>query len=116
MKTLVTTLLVLLPIVSLRANENDTAFEKLAKEYVEGVLQAQPEYATELGDHRFDDRLSDYSDAAEAKELQRAKGILERLQKFNQQDLTGPNKVDVRLLRDNVESEIFQIEELKERE
>jgi uncharacterized protein (DUF885 family) len=116
MKNLVTVLFLLVPFGIVFANESDTAFEKVAKDYVEGLLQAQPEYATELGDHRFDGRLTDYSDAAEAKELQRAKAVLERLQKFSDKDLTGPNKVDVRLLRDNVENEIFGLEELKERE
>ncbi len=101
---------------NLFATAQDERFEKLAKEYVEGLLQASPEYATELGDHRFDGRLSDYSDVATAKELQRAKRALEQLQKIDEKDLTGPNKVDVRLLRDNVENEIFELEELKERE
>ncbi|HEX8564981.1 MAG TPA: hypothetical protein VF648_04875, partial [Pyrinomonadaceae bacterium] len=39
----------------------DRQFEKLAKDYIEKLLETSPEWATILGDHRFDNRLSDYS-------------------------------------------------------
>ncbi|MFZ1220860.1 MAG: DUF885 domain-containing protein [Chthoniobacterales bacterium] len=101
---------------NLFATPEDERFQKLAKDYIEGLLQVSPEYATSLGDHRFDDRLSDYSDEAEAKELKRAKDFRQQLDAFNDlTKLTGPNKVDVRLLKDNIDNEIFGIEELKER-
>ena len=101
---------------NLFATPEDDRFQKLAKDYIEGLLQVSPEYATSLGDHRFDDKLSDYSDEAEAKELKRAKDFRQQLEAFNDlTKLTGPNRVDVRLLKDNIDNEIFGIEELKER-
>jgi len=101
---------------NLFATAEDDRFQKLAKDYIEGMLQVSPEYATSLGDHRFDDKLSDYSDEAEAKELKRAKDFRQQLEAFNDlTKLTGPNRVDVRLLKDNIDNEIFGIEELKER-
>jgi uncharacterized protein (DUF885 family) len=104
------------PIVA-SATPEDDRFQKLARDYIEGLLQANPEYATSLGDHRFDDKLTDYSDDAVAKELARAKDFRQQLEQFNNlTKLTGPNKVDVRLLKDNIDNEIFGIEELKERE
>ncbi len=105
-----------LPLVSY-ATPQDDQFEKIAKDYIEELLQTHPEYATELGDHRFDDKLTDYSDAAVAKELARAKEFRRKLDAFSDlKQLTGPNKVDVRLLKDNIDNEIFGLEELKERE
>jgi len=102
---------------NLFATPEDDRFQKLAKDYIEGMLHAAPEYATSLGDHRFDDRLTDYSDEAEAKELKRARDFRQQLEQFSDlTKLTGPNKVDVRLLKDNIDNEIFGIEELKERE
>ncbi|MEY2500022.1 MAG: hypothetical protein QOI07_356 [Verrucomicrobiota bacterium] len=102
---------------NLFATPEDDRFEKLAKDYIEGLLQANPEYATSLGDHRFDDQLTDYSDDAVAKELKRAKDFRQQLDAFSDlTKLTGPNRVDVRLLKDNIDNEIFGIEELKERE
>ncbi|PYM03257.1 MAG: DUF885 domain-containing protein [Verrucomicrobia bacterium] len=106
----------LLPITAFATPEDDR-FQKSAKDYVEGLLEANPEYATELGDHRFDDRLTDYSDDAVTKELARAKDVRQQIEQFNDlTKLTGPNRVDVRLLKDNLDNEIFGIEELKERE
>src|SRR3954462_2018849 len=102
---------------NLFATPEDDRFQKLAKDYIEGLLQANPEYATSLGDHRFDDQLTDYSDDAVAKELARAKDVRQQLEQFSDlTKLTGPNRVDVRLLRDNIDNEIFGIEELRERE
>src|SRR6476469_4773874 len=102
---------------SLFATPEDDRFQKLAKDYIEELMQANPEYATELGDHRFDDKLTDYSDEAVAKELAGAKQVRQQLEQFSDlTKLTGPNKVDVRLMKDNLDNEIFGIEELKERE
>ncbi len=106
-----------LPLLNAFATPQDEQFEKIAKDYIEGLLQSHPEYATELGDHRFDDRLTDYSDDAVAKEFTRAKQVRQQLEQFNDlNQLTGANKVDVRLLKDNIDNEIFDLEELRERE
>jgi uncharacterized protein (DUF885 family) len=118
MKTVfVAAALALLPLLNLSATPEDDRFQKLAKDYIEGLIEANPEYATSLGDHRFDDKLTDYSDDAVAKELKRAKDFRRQLEAISDlTKLTGPNRVDVRLLKDNIDNEIFGIEELKERE
>jgi uncharacterized protein (DUF885 family) len=116
MKAIVLTLAasLALSILNAGATPQDEEFQKIAREYVEGLLQAQPEYATELGDHRFDDRLTDYSPEARAKRLASAKQAREKLQKFSEvSKLTGANRVDVRILKDNIDNEIFDLEELK---
>jgi len=95
----------------------DADFEKIAKDYVEGYLSAHPESATALGDHRFDDQLTDYSVESRQRQLIRAKQFRDALKEFdNVSQLTGPNQVDVRILRDNVDDEIFELDELKEAE
>ena len=82
---------------------------------VEGYLVTHPENATELGDHRFDDTLTDYSAKARVQELARAKQTRQQLEGLTDlSQLTGANKVDLRLLKDKVDNEIFDIEELKE--
>src|SRR5437879_3135584 len=106
-----------LPIWFAGAIEKDEAFEKLAKDYVEGMLSNNPEFATELGDHRFDDKLTDYSPSAREKELARAKQFRDSIKQFSDiSQLTGANRVDARILAENIEKEIFQLEELKEAE
>ena len=104
-----------LAIVIANANPKDDEFEKVAKDYIETYLSSHPEFATELGDHRFDGVLTDYSPETRARALANAKQVHEALKKFDDdKQLTGPNQVDVRILRDNVESEIFRLEELRE--
>ncbi|MFL6542889.1 MAG: DUF885 domain-containing protein, partial [Chthoniobacterales bacterium] len=62
-------------------------------------------------------KLTDYSNDAVAKELAHAKQFRQQLEQFNDlNQLTGANKVDVRILKDNIDNEIFGIEELRERE
>src|SRR6476660_5632667 len=104
-----------IPLANLRATPQDDQFQQVAHDYIEGFLTSNPDYATELGDHRFDDKLTDYSAEARAQELARAQQTRQQLEAFNDlSQLTGANRVDIRLLRDNVDNEIFDIEELRE--
>jgi uncharacterized protein (DUF885 family) len=107
----------LLPLSSVSATPADEQFEKLAKDYIEARLRTYPEDATELGDHRFDGELTDYSKEARAKELAAQKEFLAKLNAFKNTDqLTGANSVDFRILKESVEGEIFGLEELKNAE
>ena len=115
--TLAVGLSLALSILVAKANPKDAEFEKIAKDYVEGFLASHPEYATELGDHRFDGELTDYSPGARARKLARARQFRETIKKFDDfSQLTGANQVDVRILRENIDSEIFELEELRESE
>ena len=99
------------------ANPLDNEFEKIAKDYVENYLSSHPEFATELGDHRFDGVLTDYTPDTRSRMLVTAKQVREALKKFEDyKQLTGANQVDVRILRDNIDYEIFRLEELREAE
>ena len=103
----------LLPL-TVRATPDDERFQELANEYIEQTLQSHPEQATELGDHRFDDRLTDYSAEARAKELAAAKAFREKLNGFGPDaKLSATNSVDLRIMKDNVDYQIFDLEELK---
>jgi len=118
MKTFVAIACVLsLSIFIARANPQDEAFEKIAKDYCENYLASRPEFSTELGDHRFDAALTDYSAETRARMLANAKQVREALKQFDDyKQLTGPNQVDVRILRDNIDYEIFRLEELRDAE
>ena len=62
-------LLLSLSMLNAAATTQDDTFQKIARDYVEQYLQSNPEQATELGDHRFDGELTDYSSEARAKDL-----------------------------------------------
>ena len=94
----------------------DDAFQKLAHDYIERYLQANPEDATELGDHRFDGQLTDYSPDARAKDLTTQREFRDKLNAIDGSKLTGANSIDFRILKENIDYQIFQAEELKQAE
>jgi uncharacterized protein (DUF885 family) len=103
-----------LSILIAKANPMDDEFQKIAHEYIERELEANPEEATELGDHRFDGRLTDYSPEAQTKELATQKEFRDKLNAIDGSKVTGANNVDFRILKENIDYRIFQAEELKE--
>src|SRR5467141_1997960 len=103
-----------LAMLNAAATTQDDAFQKIAHDYVEQYLRANPEDATELGDHRFDGQLTDYSPEARAKDLSTQKEFRDKLNTIDAPQLTGANNVDFRILKENIDYQIFQAEELKE--
>src|SRR2546421_12757729 len=95
---LMTTLFLSLSILTMRAVSQDYELQKLARDYVEQELQANPDNATELGDHRIDDRLTDYSPEARAKDLARQKEFREQLKALDGSKLSGAQDVALRIL------------------
>jgi len=107
-------LLLSLSIFNASASPQDEAFQKIAHDYIERYLRANPEEATELGDHRFDGQLTDYSAEARAKDLAAQKEFRDKLNAIDGSQLTGANVVDLPILKENVDYKIFEAEELKE--
>jgi len=105
---------VALPVMRVRSTPTDDEFQKIAHDYIERELQANPEEATELGDHRFDGHLTDYSAAARAKDLARQKEVRNKLNALDGSQVTGANGVDFRILKENIDYKLFEAEELKE--
>jgi uncharacterized protein (DUF885 family) len=105
-----------LSILNMFATSQDDAFQKIAHDYVEQYLQANPEQATELGDHRFDGELTDYSAVARAKDLAAQKEFRDKLNAIDGSQLNSVNAIDFRILKENIDYEIFRTEELNEPE
>src|SRR3989454_7547388 len=103
-----------LAMLNAAATTQDDAFQKIAHDYVEQYLRANPEDATELGDHRFDGQLTDYSPEARAKDLATQKEFRDKLNAIDGSQLTGANNIDFRILMENIDYQIFRAEELKE--
>jgi len=117
MKVLITAGVALsLSMLNAAVTTQDDAFQKIAHDYIEQYLQANPEDATELGDHRFDGQLTDYSSDAQAKDLATQKEFRDELNAIDGSQLTAANNVDFRILKENIDYKIFQDEELKETE
>src|SRR5262249_37622319 len=84
------------------------AFQKLPHAHVEKYLRANPEQATDRGDHRFDGQLTDYSVEARGQNLATQKDFREKLNTIDGSQLTGPNSIDFRILKENVDYQIFR--------
>jgi uncharacterized protein (DUF885 family) len=105
-----------LSIMIAKANPMDDEFEKISRDYIEQGLRANPEEATELGDHRFDGLLTDYSPEGRARVLAAQKEFRDKLKAIDGSGLTGANNIDFRILKENIDYKIFQAEELKDAE
>ena len=88
----------------------------LAGSYIEEFLERYPEYATALGDHRYDGRLNDYTAAGVASGLEWSKRYLEELAAIDPARLSAANAIDYEILRNHVEFSIWSSEVLREHE
>ena len=94
----------------------DQKFESLAKNYIDKLLEMKPEWATSLGDHRYDGRLSDYSMAGIEADRTFNRLYLDSLAAVDVGQLNPTNGIDHRIMKANLESWLFQIDTLKEHE
>ncbi len=78
------------------------AFVSLANEYIEEYLEMYPETATTLGDHRYDDRLNDYSVAGVKAGLEFNERYLELFRKIDPEKLDRTNRIDLFILRNEI--------------
>jgi len=113
MKIAVLAILCIAAGVAYAAPGDDAKFEAIANDYVEALLKMHPETATELGDHRYDDRLDDYSAAGVARDVQFARDTLAQLAKVKRDKLSAANRIDLRILENALQSQIYSRETLR---
>ena len=94
----------------------DTEFEALAGQYVESLLERYPEFATSLGDHRYDARLNDYTADAVAAGIAWNQAYLKRTDGIDPARLSPGHAVDFEILRNHLRFSIWSDEVLGEHE
>lgn len=94
----------------------DEQFVALAQDYIAEFLERYPEYATSLGDHRYDGRLNDYTSAGVAAGVEWNKRYLAELAAIDPARLGSANAIDYEILRNYVEFSIWSSEVLREHE
>jgi len=91
------------------------ALQDLLHEQWEYTLRIQPEFASILGDKRYNDKSGDFSEAAQRKDAEETRRFIRRFQAIGTTGFSEQENLDktlmLRMLRENVEN--F---ELKERE
>ena len=89
-------------------------FRRLAGDYLDDLARRHPDMATELGDHRFDDRLPDRGQAALDDEGRGLAEFAARLAAVDQDGLDRELRVDAAVLGNDVARRLFEIEDLRE--
>ncbi|MNB80365.1 hypothetical protein D3C75_271250 [compost metagenome] len=88
----------------------DAAFADLSKRALDTWMQLSPVSATQIGDHRYDSEIDDLSAAGQQKTVDAYKGLLGELDKIDVAKLGRENQVDAAILRNQLQSEIWNAE------
>src|SRR6266571_2284470 len=98
------------------ADDADGAFTSYATATVDGLLELQPEWATGVGDHRHDDRLT-VGTAGHYEQASRWAGErLAGLAAIDSGSLSPEHRVDAQILANQLARLQFMIDELREHE
>ena len=92
----------------------DLAFQNLADDYLSGLTDLSPVYATMIGDHSADGELDQVDAAGRAKSLKLLRKYQSALEAINRDELSRANQVDAELLLHEIESSIWSTEVLQE--
>ncbi|MBC8554628.1 MAG: DUF885 domain-containing protein [Candidatus Brocadiales bacterium] len=79
----------------------------LLKNYWEYILEQMPTFATYIGDHRYNSRLEDLSEAAINKQADHFKGLLDEAEKIDENLLTDNNKLNLHLIKKSISNQIM---------
>ena len=94
-------------------NDATQDFRRIAEAAVDSALEADPVAATWLGDHRFDDRLPDYSQEALDERARSVDEELTAIDAVDDVELDLVDLVDLEILRARLQREAFDIAELR---
>jgi len=98
------------PAMSAPARTADASFKAVEDEWLDGWMRLNPVAATQLGDHRFDDRLDDLSAAGRQQLVDFSTQLLARLDTIDRAQLSRENQVDALILRNQLQSDIWNMQ------
>jgi uncharacterized protein (DUF885 family) len=92
----------------------DVTFQEITTRYFTQMLPLTPVSATSLGEHRYDAMLDDVSPAGFTRRAELARQLLAELEPLDLKEMTRANQVDARLLRNELEAQIWSFGKLQE--
>ncbi|MFA0922161.1 DUF885 domain-containing protein [Xanthomonas fragariae] len=95
------------------AQGQDARFAALSKRALDTWMQLSPVTATQTGDHRFDAQIDDLSATGRQRSLDASKKLLAELDAIEVAKLSRENQVDAAILRNQLQSEIWNTEVLQ---
>jgi len=91
----------------------DAAFNTIAQEYLEDLYRRRPTAATQLGIHKYDDRLEDYSRQAVTNAVATARQFRDRVAAIDEKTLSAGNVLDRELVLHAIDSELLTLEVIR---
>ncbi|WP_221308413.1 DUF885 domain-containing protein [Nocardiopsis mwathae] len=88
-------------------------FHDVAERVCDALLAESPEWASDLGDHRHDDRLTDHSADADTRRAGMLGDALGALDEIDDLLLSAADRVDLEMLRDRVSADLWRLTELR---
>ena len=98
------------PAMTPAAQTADARFQSVTNEWLDGWMRLNPVAATQLGDHRFDDRLDDLSSTGRQQLVDFSRQLLTKLDAIDRTKLSRENQVDALILRNQLQSDIWNME------
>jgi uncharacterized protein (DUF885 family) len=92
----------------------DVTFDEIANRYLTDMLALTPVQATSLGDHRYDGQLDDVSADGQGRRVGLARQLLAQMETLDMPKLSRAHQVDARLLKSELEYQVWSVEQLKE--
>lgn len=96
-----------------RKDMEDQKFKELVEEFLEGFYQAHPIWATYVGEHKYDHLIDDYSTQAIQAEIMRLRLFAEKMKSIDTLKLNPLNKVDFKILENEINDQLLRYEELR---
>ena len=94
-------------------SEPDRAFAALAARFLDEGLALSPVAATQIGDHRFDDRLDDLGAAGRKASADWMRAMLAELEAIDATALSREHQVDALILRNQLEGSLWDLETMQ---
>ncbi len=88
-------------------------FYKLAEKFIDRFMEESPVAATQLGDHRFDDRLADHSKAALERQQSEIREAIKDFESFDTAAFDVDARIDQRLMIQTAKSGLRGFEKLR---
>jgi uncharacterized protein (DUF885 family) len=85
----------------------------LAREYLEDYYQRHPTQATDLGIHKFDDQLDDYSRQAVMSDIAAKRKFRQRMASIDSNALSASNQLDHEQLLRAIDSQLLSLEQVQ---
>lgn len=92
---------------------SDIHFENYKEHFVDELWKLNPGWASSQGYHKYDSVLLIPDDAYEQKQLQFSAIQLDSLKKYSLENLSDNNKTDYHMIKNLLESIVFNIKEVK---